>query len=345
MSRLATALLAAGCAWSLVAMASGAGPGARSGLAPVPTMAPLVPVTARVDLPRALDRVLPELPDVHLPVWAERWLYNPRERTAAGRDALRDGRQDDGVEALDAALRQAPDDPTVLYNAGTGRLLAQEQQKRAAALLEQATARLEGNDAAPPGLASHAFYNLGNARLASGDAAGAATAYRQSLRLDPSLRPAKRNLEIALARIDRDRPQARPPEETPSGERSGEEETSDRSGGTEPPNPGEPPEQRNEGAAGGQQGSPGERGDQAQTADAGDGGDGSGDGQAAADRQDAASRSAAGQRLLRFDEQADMTASEAAALLDAIDNLERAERRQAALERAAAEGKSTEEDW
>ena len=85
-----------------------------------------------VDLPSALDRLAPELPDLHPPAWAERWLYNPRERTTAGLDALQDGRREDGVEALDTALRQAPDDRDALYNAGTGRLFAEEHGRAAA---------------------------------------------------------------------------------------------------------------------------------------------------------------------------------------------------------------------
>ena len=313
MSRLAAAALAACCAWSV----SWTG--------------------ALVDLPSALDRLAPELPDLHPPVWAERWLYNPRERTEAGLDALRDGRRDDGVEALDAALRQAPEDPLALYNAGTGRLFAEEQTDRAAALLERAA------DGAPPELAPRAYYNLGNARLAAGDAPGAVAAYRRSLRLDPSLRPAKRNLEIALARLDRHRPRTGEPREAPGGERAGETERSDETGGTEPPDRQRPPDQTPEDRSAGER--------QAGTEDrreSADEAEGQGAERTATPPEGPAGglgSGAPGRHLLRFDEQADMTAEQASALLDAIDNLERAERRRAALERAAAKGASTEEDW
>jgi len=283
-----------------------------------------------VDLPSALDRLAPELPDLHPPAWAERWLYNPRERTAAGVDALQDGRREDGVEALDTALRQAPDDPVALYNAGSGRLFAEEHPDRAAAQLERATTLIEQDTGAvPPDLAPFAYYNLGNARLAAGDAAGAAEAYRQSLRLQPSLRPAKRNLELALARMTRKKPRALPPRETPGGDRPGEKERSESSGGEEPNT------QREEGA-GARQPDAGQR----QQAE------GRGQGQAPeSGTPEATGAGAVDPRLLRFDEQADMSAAEAAALLDAIDSLERAERRQEALARATAAERSGEEDW
>jgi len=340
LSRFTNVALATCCAAGL--LAPPLGPGADTGWAGWTGW-----TGALVDLPSALDRVAPELPDLHPPTWAERWLYNPRERTAAGLDALQEGRRDDGVEALDTALRQAPDDPLALYNAGTGRLFAEEQAKKATSLLERAA------DQAPPELAPRAFYNLGNARLAAGDAAGAAAAYRRSLRLEPSLRPAKRNLEIALARIDRDRPRAGEPEEAPGGERPGEEEHSDQGGGTEPP--AEPPEGRKQAQGQDQdQDQDQTRGrDSSQSLDQSeqrraDAGKGRGSEQTdtpPAGPQGSQGASAERRELLRFDEQADMTAEEAAALLDAIDHLERTERRKEALARAAAEGESTEEDW
>ncbi len=294
---------------------------------------------ALVDAPSALERVAPVLPGLHAPAWAERWLYNPRERTATGIDALQDGRRDDGVEALDSALRQAPDDPRALYNAGTGRLLADSQPKKAAALLERAAA------GAPPELAPRAYYNLGNARLAAGDAPGAVEAYRQSLRLDPSLGPAKRNLEIALARRDRDRPRAGKPKEAPGGKQKGEQEPSDQSGGTEPQE-----QQKADGQQDRQDRTSGARPESSQPpsptqgeAAGGEGQDADRVGQAGAPGPGAPSQQ--DQSLLHFDDQPDMTASEAAALLDAIDQLERTERRRAALARAEAAGESTEEDW
>jgi tetratricopeptide (TPR) repeat protein len=275
--------------------------------------------------------------DVHPPVEVERWLYNPRQRTALGLEQLHaegaegvdpnqaaDRAADRALGAFEAAARLAPDDRRVLFNTGTARLLADHGD--AVAALEAAVAQPAGTAAGvpvPPPLPraglQRAWYNLGGARLADDDAAGAVDAYEEALRLDPSDADAKHNLEVALRRLDEARRRLLPPRESPGGQRPGEEDESDESGGTEPDErSGEDDEER-----GGRDPEGGDR--------------------------DAESRMEEGpvfgrRPLQGFDDQADLTAAQAAALLEAVENLERRERRLQATREAARAG-AEEEDW
>ena len=229
----------------------------------------------------------------------ERFLYNPRERTATGVEALRDGRGRDALAALDAAVRLAPDDPRTLYDAGSARLVMEEQTEHGLELLEKAAA------SAPPDLAPDAFYNLGNARLSADDARGAVEAYRQALRLAPDLRSAKHNLELALRRLERQEPDAPPPRE----QRGDQPEDEERSSGS--------------GGANGDEGE--ERADPGPAPPTGAG--------------------LSGTLPPHFDAQPDMNSTQAAALLEAIDDLERRQRRVEARERTGEKRPTEEKDW
>ena len=63
---------------------------------------------------------------LHPPVWVERLLWNPRERTTAGQEAYQAGRYDDAVAELERARRVAgePPTPTLDFNAATAHLAA-----------------------------------------------------------------------------------------------------------------------------------------------------------------------------------------------------------------------------
>ncbi|HEX2165184.1 MAG TPA: tetratricopeptide repeat protein, partial [Thermoanaerobaculia bacterium] len=184
-------------------------------------------------------------------------------------------------------------------------------------LLERAAAAPE----LPADLDVH--YNLGNARLAAGDPGGAVAAFEEALRRAPDDEAAKHNLEVALRRMTE---QSRLPMPSAGegargdqggGPSAGDEGGADRPGdqprpdeGPSDPQAGQPPE-----AGGGPEGDPDE------------GGDGLGE-----------------SPLPRFEDQPDMTAEQAAALLEAVENLERRQRQERAAERArrsSAEGK----DW
>src|SRR6185295_4462349 len=58
----------------------------------------------------------------HLPAAVERWLYNPRERIGQANGRIEAGKPAEALPPLETALRLAPDDPRVQFDAGTARL-------------------------------------------------------------------------------------------------------------------------------------------------------------------------------------------------------------------------------
>lgn len=270
-------------------------------------------------LPGPLDLLRP-------PEWLDRWLYNPRERTERGLEESQAGRHDVASKRFDRALRLGggnvddpeapPPDPRLLYNAGTGHLAA-GGERRAVDLLERAAAA----EKLPRSLGSDVHYNLGNAKLAAGDPGGAVSAFEEALRRAPDDEAAKHNLEVALRRLEEQNRMSMPPAgDGAQGDESGGASSSDRGGsdqqGDEPqpdegpsdPQAGQPPD---DGGRPEREPAPGERGDRP---------------------------------LPDFEDQPDMTAEQAAALLEAVENLERRQRQERAAEqarRASPEGK----DW
>ena len=251
----------------------------------------------------------------HLPAWAERWLYNPRERTERTLEAWREGDQDRAAAAAETAHRLAPEDPRTGYNAGTANLAAGHARK-ATKLLE------ETSKAAAPELAPAAWYNLGNARLAAAEPAAAVEAYKQALLRRPDDAAAKHNLELALQEREKQRLRMQGQRQGSRGDRSGEREQSRK--------PGEgSPDQRDQRRANPQDPGRGSRGNEQARGQAGP-------------RQQPSPQS--GGTLPNFQNQPEMSAREAAALLSSVENLERRQRRDQAAKRArqkAAKGK----DW
>jgi Ca-activated chloride channel family protein len=265
---------------------------------------------------------LPSLPwQPHLPDWIERWMYNPRERTERSIEAYGGKQPGEAVGPAETALRLAPGDPTVQYDAGTAHLAAGHDRK-AVKLLEKAA------KGAGPELSTAAHYNLGNARLAAGDAAGAAEAFRQTLRQAPGNPDAKYNLELALREEQKQKmgTQGSPPgsrgsrskNQDPSnqqGKGNGSQQNQSQKNPNQPQN-GQPTPQ----PQGQQQPRPGQQGDTKQP------GEGQDD------------------RLPQFRNQPEMNGQEAASVLSAVENQERQQRRDQAAHRArqhAAKGK----DW
>jgi hypothetical protein len=264
---------------------------------------------------------------LHAPAWVERWLYNPRERTERSIGAYRAGDAKAAMATADTALRLAGDDPLPRFNAGTAHL-AGKDGKQAVELLDRAAAALEKQGAAPE-LAASAAYNLGNARLEAGDAAGAVEAYKRALHQLPSHRNAKHNLELALAEREKEKMRAKQPQDGKKNDQAdGKEGESDRSPG-QGKEPGQPQP--------GQQGEAGRSPEAPKTPQDG--------------RRQPAPASPKGnpsrgqdQPLHGFQDQPEMSAREAAAVLQAVENLERQKRRQEALEqqkRRATDGR----DW
>jgi tetratricopeptide (TPR) repeat protein len=263
--------------------------------------------------PRVLSAVLlgslalPSFPwKPHLPVWAERVLYNPRERTERAIKAYGAGEPEEALDRAETARRLAPDDSRVQYNAGTAHL-ANGHERQAIKLLEKAAQE------APADLSPTVHYNLGNARLAAGDASGAVQAYQQTLRAQPGNLDAKHNLEIALREEQKQKKGLQGQRAGDRGNRKPNQDPSNQRGKGRPDeNPQQPQQQ-------GQQRQPG------QQPRAGQGG-----------QRD--------ERLPQFQNQPEMSGREAASVLSAVENLERQQRRDQAAKRArqrAARGK----DW
>ncbi len=247
-----------------------------------------------------------------LPQSVERWLWNPRERTEQAIEAEKAGDPQAGLAAADAALRLAPDDPRVQYDVGTLHLQAGDA-RGALGPLESAAQN------APPSLAPAAWYNLGGARLAAGDAAGAVEALKQALRLAPTDLATKHNLELALAEREKEKLRAKNPREGDRGDRQGEGESGKNGGGS--------------GTQETQDGDGQSRGENAQTGPQGN-------------PRPGTPPSAAGdaRQPVRWKDQPDMTAAQAEAILRAVENLERTERKKLAAQRAQAT--ETEiDDW
>ncbi len=266
-------------------------------------------------LPLALisGLALPSLPwQPHLPAWIERWMYNPRERTERSIEAYRKGGAQEAVGPADTAARLAPNDPTVQYDDGTVHLGAGDS-RQAASLLEKAAKGAE------PELSPAAHYNLGNARLAAGDADGAVEAFKEALREQPANQDAKHNLELALREAQK---QKMGGQGNPSGSRGRQKQNQQPSNQQGQGNPQQKPGNQSPGAQ--QQAQPQQgQGEQGQPQKPGEGQD---------------------DRLPQFRNQPDMSAREAASVLAAVENLERQQRRDQAAKRArqrAARGK----DW
>jgi tetratricopeptide (TPR) repeat protein len=243
------------------------------------------------------------------------WLHNPRERTAK---AIEEWQRSDYAAAdrhLEQALELEGETPRALFNAGTGKLGAGTPGAALQPLARAAAAAAK--DPAARALQPDALYNLGNAYLAAGYAAAAAESYRAALRLRPEHRPTKHNLELALREQEKQQQQQQQPQQQePQGSSS------------QGQNSGKGKAQPNQGDSGGQ----GEQPPQPQPPP-----------QAGASQQGKAQRSA---RLPNFNPQRDMSAEQAAFLLEAVENLEREQRRaQAEEQRRRRARTATEKDW
>jgi len=253
----------------------------------------------------------------------ERLLHNPREQTDDAVEAYRSRRFEDALPPARKARELAPEEPLTGYNSGTLELAAGLPGDAIATFeetLEALHASEPANGAEPtprrspesryrrPALAASTLYNLGNARLAQEDPAGAVEAYEEALRLAPGHADAKFNLELALRELERQNPPPQPQQEPQEGEGEGEP----------------PPEPQPGSEDGEEQEQPGE----------GQGPDES--------RRDPRPEDS---RLQEFEDQPDMTAEEAAAILEAVESLERQQRREEAAKRTRKTATRGEKDW
>lgn len=247
---------------------------------------------------------------LELPPSLNRWLHNPRRQTSDALLHLENQQFEEASQRLDRAQSLEPENPQISFNAGTGRLLAGEPEK-AQALLEES--------AQDPAWLTSASYNLGNSYLEAEAPAAAVEAYKRALRADPTHQGAKFNLELALRQLEQQERQKsiqKDPQESPQGQEEGEEERSENRGDERPPDQQQPPEPDPQ------------SGNQEDTQDA----------------ESSPQPENSSDRLPQFEDQPEMTADEAAAILQAVENLEKEQRRAEIARRQKETGKG-EKDW
>ena len=151
---------------------------------------------------------------------ASRWLHNPRQRAAAGRRALEQEDADAAARELLQAAALVPESAAAAYNAGTA--LAAGGDARAEAWLERSADLAAG--AGQSALQADALYNRGNLELRRERWAAAVEHYRRALEAAPDHRSARHNLEWALRQME-------PPEPPPAaGPQEAPPETADQGG-------------------------------------------------------------------------------------------------------------------
>ena len=139
-------------------------------------------------------------PDGAAAGWLDRLMWNADERTRRGADSLADKEYGRAAASMETALRLAPEDPRARFNAGTAHLPTHPEE--AQGLLEGAATT--GVD---PTLAAKASYNLGNLHLEADRLPEAIEAYKDALRRDAAFEDAKYNLELAQRRLKERRQQ------------------------------------------------------------------------------------------------------------------------------------------
>lgn len=295
----------------------------------------------------------PQAASAQWPEWVEQLLFNPEERTERAIDAFEAGQPEDAVGPLETALRLAPDDAVARFNAGTARLATERGD--ALPLLESAA------EAPSDALASRAHYNLGNSHLSRADVDPATAAeayqqaidaYKQSLRRDPNFDDAKFNLELAqklleeLQQQQQDQPQNQDQQQQDQDQQNEDSENQQNQDPQQDQQDQQDQEQQEQDQE--------QQQDQQETQDSEDSQqqDQQQQDQQQQDQQQDPQQNPDQQPqnqqqespLPQFEDLPDMSAEEAAAILEAIENMEREQRRQEALEAAKKSGKG-KKDW
>ena len=154
------------------------------------------------------------------------------ESAQEGNEAFASERFGDAREAYDRALKTMPDRPELDYNSGNT-LYREERFAEAGSRYDDAfpdAGRLLARDTA---------FNSGNAQLESGNLEEAIELYKQALRIDPSDRDAKHNLELALEQLEEQQPEDEEQEDPEEGDEENEQQPQ--------PGPGEQPPEDQQG--------------------------------------------------------------------------------------------------
>ncbi len=307
----------------------------RRGLVP---RAPMLPVCWM-----ALILAIAAPASAEWPPWVERLLFNPTERTTRG---IENFGQDtgDAAEPLETALRLENNNPVAQYNAGTARLAGEGD---ALSLLEAAAEQGAGE------LVPAARYNLGNARLNSGDFPGAIEAFKEALRNNPGLEDAKFNLELAQRLLEQQQQDQQNQDEQNQDEQNQDEQNQDQQNQDEQNQGEQNQDQQNQDEQNqdeqnqdqqnqdqqDQQQDQQQQGEQQNPED-----DPQEQDQSQQPEQQQPDEQQQESPLPQFEDLPDMTAEEAAAILEAIENMEREARREASLE-AAKKHSGAKKDW
>ena len=291
----------------------------------------LSPAPAAAEWPAWMERT------VLNPEWREGLLFNADERTER---ALKNLEEDPALatEALETAQRLRGDDPLASYNAGTGHLAAEN--------LDAATRHLEHATQSVPEenieLASRAQYNLGNARFGAQDLEGAIEAYKEALRKDPEFEDAKHNLELSQ-RLLQEQQQQNQDQQNQDQNQDQQEQDKDQEQDQDQQNQDQQDQQEQDQQEQDQQEQDQQEQDQQQQEQ-----DQQEQQQQEQDQQqqeqDQQQQQQKESPLPQFEDLPDMSAEEAAAILEAIENMERDQRRQEALE-AAKTNAGRKKDW
>lgn len=113
------------------------------------------------------------------------------DQLAKGRKLANQKQYKQAIAAFEEGLKTAPDDPTLLGEAGFAAFLDKDYDKA------ETLTRKSLNRQATPGVRGATLYNLGQIREAKGDKAGAIAAYKESVKARPH-----RVVRAALAKLD-----------------------------------------------------------------------------------------------------------------------------------------------
>ncbi len=291
------------------------------------------PLFAALVLPLALAANVEPPTAENPPSRFERWFDGAAKQTDEALEAWTEENYAEARQQLDRALTIEPEDPVARYNAGTGRLADGD--------LEAARELLHPEDAADAVLSADASFNLGNGLLDRGDLESAISAYEEALRRNPDHGDAKYNLELALRQQqeqekneqhNEEDPEQNPEENpnSPSGPDGTDQEDSGNNQPEQPPQ--DPPEQPSESPQSQEPNSDDTEPDPTSESQPDEPG---------------SSDPPPPSRLPSFEDQEDMTAEQAAALLEAVENLEQQQRAQMAEDERAqrAVDLQVEKDW
>ncbi len=155
--------------------------------------------------------------------------------TEEGNRAFEEGRLEEALKAYTEAQVHAPESPELFYDVGNV-LYRQGDYVAAQEAFERAV------QAASDELRADALFNTGNALFQQEDYEGAIERYRDVLGVDPEDADAKRNLELALRRMQQQEQQQQPQSSPNSDEQQQQDQPPPPQDGSSEPDEQQPPD-------------------------------------------------------------------------------------------------------